>query len=154
MLKKNEKITISAKQFIISNYSNRSFGDDFNFVWPRLKPGINNLSIDGDGNGSVCFTYRYPMKVGDCAMDIGVYGGNITCGEMTAYDTIKWENIIGTPTSLGGYGITDAYTMSDVYNKVEVDNKIDKIEISGGSGSTNIVIDEKELNDMFESILG
>lgn len=65
-----EVITISARQFIISNIPNKLFGDDFNFVWPRLKPGINHFVISGDGEGFTEITYRYPMKVGDCAMDI------------------------------------------------------------------------------------
>jgi hypothetical protein len=195
----SEEITISAKQFIISNIPNKLFGDDFNFVWPRLQPGQNDFVIDGDGNGSAKFTYRYPMKVGDCAMDISVYGGNNDCGEMASYETVKWENIIGAPTSIkgygitdvytvdevdnklqaiddklqdidinvdiewndisnkpttiGGYGITDAYTVNDVYSKTEVDDKLDDIEVSGG-GTGSVSINEEELNNMLEDILG
>ena len=198
-VKPGEFIMISAKQFIISD-SGRLFGDDFNFVWPRLQPGINNFIVDGDGSGTAQFTYRYPMKVGDCAMDISVYSGDIACGGTQSYETVKWENIVGVPTSIkgygitdaytmdeidgklqniddklqeidtdldiewndinnkpttiGGYGITDAYTTSDVYTKTEVDDKIDDIEISGGGGSGNTDIDEKELNDMLADILG
>lgn len=197
----NESITISAKQFIISDIPNKLFGDDFNFVWPRLQPGFNDFIIDGDGNGSAQFTYRYPMKVGDCAMDISVYGGNTGCGEMATYDTVKWENIVGVPTTISGYGITDAYTIDeidnkfdsienkignteigniewsdiidtpttiegygitnayttdDVYTKLEIDDKIEEIEINGGSGSgsTNVTIDEEELSNMLDDILG
>lgn len=78
-VKANEHITISSRQFIISNIINKVFGSNFNFVWPRLKPGTNNMVIGGDGRGSVKFTYRYPMKIGDCAMDaedIGEFCGN------------------------------------------------------------------------------
>ena len=75
----NEEITISSKQFIISKTRNKVFGSDFNFVWPRLKPGTNKMVIGGDGHGSAKFAYRFPMKIGDCAMDtedIGEFCGN------------------------------------------------------------------------------
>ncbi len=76
----NENIQISSKQFILSSISTKLFGDDFNFVWPRLQPGLNDFVIDGDGNGYAEFTYRYPIKVGDCAMDIDTHGGSVYCG--------------------------------------------------------------------------
>lgn len=66
----NEKITISASQFIVSDMPNKIFGDDFNFVFPKLCPGHNELIIDGKGKGSIEFTYRYPIKIGDCAINI------------------------------------------------------------------------------------
>ena len=40
-----EVITLSEKQFILSKKSERIFGNDFNFKWPRLAPGINNFII-------------------------------------------------------------------------------------------------------------
>lgn len=170
----NESIQISAKQFIISDIPNKVFGDTFNFVWPKLQPGENDFIVDGDGRGRAAFTYRYPMKVGDCAMDISTYGGGTGCGDsnnMASYDTVRWEDITGAPTSLAGYGITDAYTKDEVYSKHEtysikesynktetyskdeVDDKIDNIEISGGTGSGSVTIDEEKLKDMLEDIL-
>lgn len=65
----NEVITISSGQFIVSNKPNKIFGDTFNFVWPRLIPGENIIRIDGTGKASVKFSYRYPIKIGDCAID-------------------------------------------------------------------------------------
>lgn len=144
-----EHILISAKQFIISDIPNKIFGDSFNFIWPRLAPGINQLNISGSGKGRAQFTYRYPMKVGDCTMDISTYGSGINCGncdEPASYDTVRWKDIVGTPTTIDGYGITDAYTDK------EVDQIIKDIEITGGgSGSTNI--DEEELNQMLTDVL-
>lgn len=64
-----EEIIISAGQFIVSDKPNKVFGDTFNFVWPRLAPGENTIIIDGTGKASVSFTYRHPIKIGDCAMD-------------------------------------------------------------------------------------
>lgn len=191
-IKPGEVIHITGKQFIVSYTKDqlteklvldekRVFGDDFNFVWPMLEPGNNIFLIEGDGDGHVYFTYRYPMKVGDCAMDISTYGGGIDCcggAEMPSYDTVRWQDITGAPTSLAGYGITDAYTKSEVYSKDEtyssdqvytkdetysnaevytkdeVDDKIDDIEISGGTGGGSVTIDEAELNSMLEDILG
>lgn len=146
-----ETVSISAKQFIISDIPNKIFGDNFNFVWPRLAPGENELTMTCGGNGSMTFTYRYPMKVGDCTMDIDVYGSNINCGNCPDDDrtvftgTIAWSNITDTPDTIDGYGITDAYTTA------EIDNKIDNLEINGGTGAVNI--DEEKLNDMLLEIL-
>lgn len=50
--------------------TSKIFGDDFNFVWPRLAPGLNIFTIAGGGSGHVQFVYRYPMKIGDCAIDV------------------------------------------------------------------------------------
>lgn len=137
-LQQKDIIRITNKQFIIAYTQdeitgelvnqNRIFGDDFNFVWPRLAPGVNNFIIEGNGNGAVKFSYRYPMKVGDCAMDISTYGGDVICGscdEIPSYGTIRWQDIVGAPTTLEGYGITNAYTTS------EVDNLINNI-VDGG----------------------
>jgi hypothetical protein len=160
----NETVTISAKQFITSDKPKKIFGDDFNFVWPRLVPENNNFIISSDGRGLVLFTYRYPMKVGDCAMDVSVYGGNIDCGEMASYETVKWENIIGAPTSIRGYGITDAYTMDEIDNRLqEIDVDIEWNEISNtpttvaGYGitdayTTNDVYTKTEVDDKIGDI--
>lgn len=141
-IRTNESISISAKQFIISDVPNKIFGDTFNFVWPRLQPGLNDFIVEGDGRGSAKFTYRYPMKVGDCAMDITIEGGMDCsgCDEIFPYDTVPWEKITGTPTSIGGYGINNAYT------KVEVDQKIED------NGNANI--SEAELQKMLTDTLG
>ena len=141
-IRTNESISISAKQFIISDVPNKIFGDTFNFVWPRLQPGPNDFIVEGDGRGSAKFTYRYPMKVGDCAMDITIEGGMDCsgCDEIFPYDTVPWEKITGTPTSIGGYGINNAYT------KVEVDQKIED------NGNANI--SEAELQKMLTDTLG
>lgn len=126
-LGKDDIIYITGKQFI-TKYTrdqltgelvntNHIFGDSFNFVWPRLAPGINSFMIEGGGNGSVRFSYRYPMKVGDCAMDISTYGGDVICGscdEIPSYDTVRWQDITGIPNTLAGYGITNAYTDSEI----------------------------------------
>ena len=162
-LKSGDIIHISNKQFIVAyrldelsgelKNQNRIFGDDFNFIWPRLMPGENYFVIDGNGNGHTRFAYRYPMKVGDCAMDVNMSGNNINCGAYPDDNnevftgTIAWSKITNTPSTLKGYGIKDAYTID------EVDEKIDDIEVSGGSG-TNTNIDEEELNNMLEDILG
>lgn len=154
-LKTSEKISISDKQFILSDSPHhKTFGDDFNFVWPRLAPGLNDLSISAAGTGRAQFTYRYPMKIGDCTIDIDVNGNAIGCdnyidggsGE-TFTGTISWNKITNKPNTIAGYGIQDAYTID------EVDNIIENIEVGDGVVIGGVAIDEKELNDMLSDVL-
>ena len=69
-MQENEIIKLSQEQFITSNIRDKIFGNDFNFVWPRLAPGINNIIISCARNGRVEFMYRYPIKIGDIAIDL------------------------------------------------------------------------------------
>lgn len=69
-ISRNEVVSLSSGQFIISDQENKIFGDAFNFVWPRLSPGVNNFKINGSGKAHIKFTFRYPIKIGDCAVDI------------------------------------------------------------------------------------
>lgn len=159
-LDKNEIISISAKQFIVSYNLNdkdervqnihKIFGDNFNFVWPRLAPGNNRFTISGSGHGKAQFTYRYPMKIGDCTIDIDINGNGIycDCDENDKGFTIDWTKIVNTPKTLGGYGITDAYT------NVEVDEIVENIECTGTGGSGDTNVDENELGNMLKEILG
>ena len=59
----NEKITISENMMIQSN-NERIFGNDFNYIFPRLKSGQNTFNVTG--NGYLTFKYTIPIKVGDC----------------------------------------------------------------------------------------
>lgn len=155
-MKNNEYISISANQFIISDHPDHAvFGQDFNFVWPRLQPGENELVISGAGTGAAYFTYRYPMKIGDCAMDIDINGNSIICDSCpdngnneTFNGTIAWNKITDKPTTIEGYGITDAYTID------EVDDIVDNIEVGDGVVIGGTKIDEEELNNMLDEILG
>ena len=103
-------------------------------MWPRLAPGVNIFEISGDGVGYVDFIYRYPIKIGDCAIDIDVLcsdiDGNGLCddGEIATWHPISWNDIIGQPNTLGGYGIIDAYPINAVYNKNEIDQRLADIE--------------------------
>lgn len=137
----NETITLSAEQFILSSNRLKTFGSTFNFVWPRLAPGVNNFTIKTTGTASIEFTYRYPIKIGDCAIDVYTHGGDYagTGGDNTLYgDIIDWEQIIHTPTTIEGYGITNAYNMEEVNSKIE---------------SVDAHIDEQALNDMLAETL-
>ena len=69
-LKKNEVVEISSEHFIVSDSPQKIFGDSFNFVWPRLAPGINEFKIYSDKQGHIYISYRYPIKIGDCAIDM------------------------------------------------------------------------------------
>lgn len=137
----NEVVKLHSNQFIVSDRENRTFGYDFNFIWPKLGPGDNNILINVDGECTVSFYYRYPIKIGDCSMDIVVNGGGVCgdCQDVVSYaDPIFWSDILEVPTTLGGYGITDAYTT------FEIDQKID---------SVNPMVDEYKLNEMLTEAL-
>lgn len=133
-----EVIELTAEQMILSDASNRIFGDSFNFIWPKLVPGDNKIVVSGSGQGEIEFTYRYPIKIGDCAIDVYIDNdSDCVCSDNTMYGTVAWEDVVNTPTTIGGYGITDAYT------DVEVDIKIANLDIS-----------EPDLNQMLDDVLG
>lgn len=142
-MSKGEIITLHSNQFVSSS-SGRLLGNDFNFIWPKLIPGSNTLVVGGSGEGVVEFSWRYPVKIGDCAINIETFGGGI-CGGCSSNNTgtgtisgpVTWNDILGKPTTIKGYGIVDAYTTS------EVDNKLNNI---------NVKIDENELNEMLKDV--
>ena len=143
-IKSYETINLTAGQFILSDIPNKLFGNSFNFVWPRLAPDKNEFVIKCSGDIDITFIYRYPIKIGGCAIDIDVSEGGLCCGGDGAAGgvisgPVSWDDITDTPTTIEGYGITNAY------NKSEVDSKL---------GNADMSIDEQELNNMLNSILG
>jgi hypothetical protein len=142
-LSDGEIVTLSAGQFIISDMPNKIFGNSFNFIWPRLAPGINEFIIGGSGIGEVRFTYRYPIKIGDCVIDIYVSNDDCGCPDNTSYGIVAWDEIVDTPTTLDGYGITDVYT------EKEIDAKLENINVE-----CDTTISEAELNNMLAEVLG
>ena len=53
--------------------------------------------------------------------------------------TLDFSNVNNAPTSLSGYGITDAYTKSNTYSKTEVDNKLDSWHKYNGAIEEHII---------------
>ena len=78
-MKANETVLLNEGQFIISDIPNKIFGDTFNFVWPRLIHGMNRFEITGMGKGYLHFSYRHPIKIGDCAIDVANIDYNTLC---------------------------------------------------------------------------
>ncbi len=109
----NEIVTMSNNMTITSDKPSKIFGNTFNFVFPRLAPGVNNLTIVGTGN--ITFEYVMYYKIGDCAIDINAKLDPI-CSEdgQIILDTLDWGRIVNTPNTLAGYGITDAYTKTEI----------------------------------------
>lgn len=66
----DEVITLNNHQIIYSSKASRIFGEDFNFVWPKLFYGTNVLCASGQGTLKI--TYRYPIKIGDCVINTDV----------------------------------------------------------------------------------
>ena len=74
----DEIVTLNSNQMIFSSKESRIFGDNFNFIWPKLAPGINILCAAG--HGTLKITYRYPIKIGDCVIDIDTNTNQPMCG--------------------------------------------------------------------------
>lgn len=109
----NEVVTLNSGQFITSNIYNKIFGDAFNFTWPRLRPGENQFLINGSGKGVIQFTFRYPMKIGDCAIDINnIINNPIGCENIPGDDisNSKPTNGIGYSMKMRIYGDYLQYT--------------------------------------------
>lgn len=78
-LRANETITLSSSGFIVSD-SGRIFGDDFNYVFPKIGYKENMVKVDKlniVGNGKIVLKYIYFIKIGDCAIDSNFSLGNI-----------------------------------------------------------------------------
>lgn len=138
----NEIITLSDNMMITSNNASKVFGNSFNFVFPRLVAGKNNITINGMGN--ITFEYRHALKVGDCAMDISVDTDPICAetGEIILVETLPFSRISELPDNF------QAYNIQNVYSKTEVDTLIANIKVN-----ESIQIDEDELKAMLEEEL-
>ena len=138
-LVQNEVINISDNMVITSDKPSKTFGNTFNFVFPRLIAGDNEFTISGKGN--ITFKYITPVKLGDIAIDLNSITDQI-CDDSgnIQIDMLPWSRVSETPTTIRGYGIQDAYTKS------EVDQKVANITV-------NIDIDENELNAMLAEVL-
>lgn len=74
---------------------------------------VQSITFDNTGSGAgTGITYN-----GSTARTISYN----TIGAAPLSHTHTWANITSTPTTLSGYGITDAYTKSETYTKTEVD---------------------------------
>ena len=169
----NEVITLSENMFITSDKTTRIFGNDFNYIWPKLKSGINDFTING--TGTITLEYIYPMKVVDCIGDLNAASDPVCSADgQIILDTLDWGRISNTPSTLGGYGITNAYTKSEVdvkianitvnnvYTKEEIDSMLEefvsddvytKEEVDTLIASVQINIDEEELDAMLIEVL-
>lgn len=175
----NETVTLNNNQTITSDKPNRIFGNDFNFYFPRLAPGLNEFTITGTGN--ITFEYSCFIKIGDMATEINAVSDRI-CDDFgnIQLDMLPFSRISDLPTTLKEHNIQDAYTKSeinallenftqaDVYTKSEIDAKFDAIYSAGQDTYTKAEIDEKlnnivsggvdiserELNNMLTEVLG
>ena len=78
-IQNGELITINNNQMIYSSNNLRIFGDDFNFVWPKFVHGHNTLSASGVG--TLTIAYRYPIKIGDCVINLDTNIDGAMCQE-------------------------------------------------------------------------
>ena len=142
----NETVTLNNNQSITSDKPSRILGNDFNFCFPRLAPGVNNFTVTGTGD--ITFEYVYFIKIGDMATEINAVSDPI-CDDFgnIQIDMLDWSRISNTPTTASGYGLTDVYTVSAVYNKNEINEKIDEITDKVDSTASLISTVSSELSD-------
>lgn len=182
-LAQNEVVNISDNMVITSDKPGKTFGNTFNFVFPKLVAGDNEFTINGKGN--ITFQYISPVKLGNIAIDLNSVTDPI-CDDSgnIQIDMLPWSRVSETPTTLKGYGITDTYTKSevdqkvanvtvnnvytkdeidtmlenfvsdDVYTKTEIDNNFyTKSEVDELLTVIQVNIDGEELNAMLAEIL-
>ena len=131
----NETITLSDNMMITSDKSGRVFGNSFNFVFPRLVAGENDLTISG--NGTIVFEYVYPVKVVDAVGELNIVTDPICDDDFNIIvDTLPFSRISDLPDNF------QAYNIKNVYSKVEVNALL-----------ADIQIDENELNAMLSKEL-
>ena len=112
-VKLGETITIDNNMMITSSNNLRVFGSDFNYVWPRLAPGTNNLTVTG--HGVLTLEYVYPIKIGDCAIETVKISEPICDDDGSIIvQMLPWKRISEKPNTLAGYGITDGATVNYV----------------------------------------
>lgn len=152
-LVENEVVTMSNNMMITSDKPTRVFGDSFNFVFPRLKPGLNRINVSG--NGEIKFEYIYPIKVGDCISTMKAVQDPICdpdSGEIIL-DMLPWDRISNKPTSLSGYGLSkevDERIANATYTKEQIDEKISGIQ----AGDVNLAnyYTKNEIDDKLENL--
>jgi hypothetical protein len=134
---------------ITSDKPTKTFGNDFNFVFPRLIPGENEFIING--TGELTFQYIAPVKLGDIAIDLNSIYEPIEDEEGNLkVTTLDWSRVSNTPNTLAGYDIRDAYTKEEIDNMVlnsqsdvewsRIDNKPNTID---GYGITDAYTKEE-----------
>lgn len=169
----NEVVTLDNNMTISSDKYARVFGNDFNFIFPRLQAGINEFEITGTGN--IKFEYIIPVKLGNVAIDINTHSDPICNDSGTiTIDMLPWSRISDIPTTLQEHNIQDAYTkaqvdekinnitIGNVYTKSEIDAMLEdfapddvytKDEIDTLLSSIKVEIDVEQLDAMLAEVL-
>lgn len=153
----NEVVTLNNNQSITSDKTSRIFGNDFNFCFPKLAPGLNEFTVTGTGN--LIFEYSYFIKIGDMATEINAVSDRI-CDDFgnIQLDMLDWSRISNTPNDLQGYGITDAYTKADIdlmFENISLDDVYTKSEVNALIENINIdnVYTKTEIDSMLENFV-
>ena len=166
----NEKIYMSSNEFITSDQPAKTFGSDFNYVYPRFGYGADVLQITG--NGVIEFQYIYYIKLGDMTIDVNVSNNGINCdgttsggGEVIVVGEVSWDKITEKPdlytkseidTMLKGIVSREVYTKSEIDSMLEnfvSDDVYTKSEIDTLMSTIQVNIDEEELNAVLKEIL-
>lgn len=94
-------------------------------------------------------------KIGNNVKELALHS-NITTklSKLNSDGTLDFSNVGSKPTTLSGYGITDAYTKSNTYSKTEVDNKLDswfsQTKQATATGEQSIIFTELDTTKAYE----
>ena len=94
-------------------------------------------------------------QIGNNVKELALHS-NITTklSKLNSDGTIDFSNVGSKPTTLSGYGITDAYTKTNTYSKTEVDNKLDnwfsQTKQATATGEQSVVFTELNTTKAYE----
>ena len=129
----------------------------------KLSDNSGNLNYNGNALMLEAAQFANQAKLGEFVINrIGnnvkelALHSNITTklSKLNSDGTIDFSNVGSKPTTLSGYGITDAYTKTNTYSKTEVDNKLDnwfsQTKQATATGEQSVVFTELNTTKAYE----
>lgn len=129
----------------------------------KLSDSYGKLNYNGDALMLEAAQFANQAKLGEFVVnqksnnvkELALHS-NITTklSKLNSDGTLDFSNVGSKPTTLSGYGITDAYTKSNTYSKTEVDNKLDswfsQTKQATATGEQSIIFTELDTTKAYE----
>ena len=116
----------------------RNFGNNFNFVFPRLMAGDNEFVING--NGKIVFEYITPVKLGNIAIDINAMSGQICTDDN--------QIIVEKSHRYEVHAYVNEKTSTYQDGRVDIDNENGELKIRVATSIVDHAVSEKDIEDM------
>ena len=129
----------------------------------KLSDNSGNLNYNGNALMLEAAQFANQAKLGE--FEVNQIGNNVKelalhsnittkLSKLNSDGTIDFSNVGSKPTTLSGYGITDAYTKTNTYSKTEVDNKLDnwfsQTKQATATGEQSVVFTELNTTKAYE----